>query len=366
MLTYQFSVSSMSKTIGIITAGGDCAGINAVIATIVKVGVTQGFSFIGFSKGWEGVLSPVMHRPLDMESVRGISHLGGTILKTTNHGRFAAKVGRGESHTIDPAILQEAKHNIDALGVDGLIVVGGDGSLSGASQLAELGVKIVGIPKTIDNDLSTTDLTFGFSSAVSVAVEALDKIHTTATSHGRVFLVECMGRTAGWITLSAGLAAGADAILLPEFDLNLSSFVTFLEDHVQSHGSAIVAVAEGITMKIQTQTDQTAAENRMVGASYKLMHMIEQQYPGKFELRNVILGHTQRGGGPNAEDRILARRYGIAAVEAYAQGKFGQVVSMRGGVISTTPLTKEINTVKYITPEDPLYKAAQSLGVYVN
>lgn len=356
------------KTIGLITAGGDCAGINAVLATVVKVGTSKGYNFIGFNKGWEGTLSPIMSRPLTTNDVRGISHLGGTILKTTNHGRFAAKVGRGENHSIDSAILQEAKQNIESLGVDGLIVIGGDGSLAGASQLAELGVKIVGIPKTIDNDLSTTDLTFGFSTAVSVAVDALDKIHTTATSHGRVFLVECMGRTAGWITLYAGLSAGADAILLPEFDLDLEKFVGALSEHMRTHGSAVVAVAEGLSLKIKTSqgVSETSAENQMVGSSYKLMHMIERQYPGMFELRNVILGHTQRGGGPNAEDRILARRYGIAAIEAYEQGKFGQVVSLRGGNVTTVPLTKDINIVKYVTREDPIYKAAQSLGVYVN
>jgi 6-phosphofructokinase len=354
------------KTIGLITAGGDCAGINAVLSSIVKVGVPKGYNFIGFNKGWEGTLTPIMSRPLGLEDVRGISHLGGTILKTTNHGRFAAKVGRGETHAIDPAILQESKRNIESLGIEGLIVIGGDGSLSGASQLAELGVKIVGVPKTIDNDLSTTDLTFGFSTAVSVAVDALDKIHTTATSHGRVFLVECMGRTAGWITLYAGLSAGADAILLPEFDLNLDTFVSFLDQHMQSHGSAVIAVAEGMSLRIKTQVNETAAENQMVGASYKLMHMIERQYPGKFELRNVILGHTQRGGGPNAEDRVLAKQFGITALEAYEQGKFGQVVSIRNGQITTVPLTNDINIVKKITRENPLYKAAQSLGVYVN
>lgn len=356
----------MSKTIGIITAGGDCAGINAVISAVVKVGISKGYRFIGFKKGWEGTLSPVMSRPLELADVRGISHLGGTILTTTNHGRFAAKVGRGESHAIDPAILQESKRNIEALGIDGLIVIGGDGSLSGASQIAELGVKIVGIPKTIDNDLSTTDLTFGFSTAVSVAVDALDKIHTTATSHGRVFLVECMGRTAGWITLYAGLAAGADAILLPEFDLDLTKFVSFLEFYMQSHGSAVIAVAEGLSLNLGSQLNEKAAENRMVGSTNNLMHMIESQYPGKFELRNVILGHTQRGGGPNAEDRVLAKQFGIAAFEAYEQGKFGQVVSLRNGQITMVPLTKDVNIVKRITRDNPLYKAAQSLGVYVN
>lgn len=356
----------MSKTIGLITAGGDCAGINAVIATIVKVGVSKGYQFIGFEKGWEGTLTPVRSRPLDLETVRGISHLGGTILKTTNHGRFAAKVGRGETHAIDPSILHEVKNNIESLGVDGLIVIGGDGSLAGALQMSQIGVRIIGIPKTIDNDLSTTDTTFGFSTAVSVAVDALDKIHTTATSHGRVFLVECMGRNAGWLALHAGLAGGADAILIPEFPFQLAHFVTFLTAHVKTHGSAVVAVAEGIMNQLQEQTDEQNAENKLMGASYRLMRRMEHEYPGVFELRNVILGHTQRGGGPNTEDRILAKQYGIAALQAYEEGKFGHVVGLRGGEITTLPLTTDINNVKKVTKEYSLYRAAQSLGVYVN
>lgn len=337
-----------------------------MLATVVKVGVAQGYSFVGFEKGWEGTLSPVHARPLDLEAVRGISHLGGTILKTTNHGRFAAKVGRGERHAIDPAILHEAKANIESLHVDGLIVIGGDGSLSGALQMAQIGVKIIGIPKTIDNDLATTDRTFGHSTAVSVAVEALDKIHTTATSHDRVFLVECMGRNAGWLALSAGLAGGADAILLPEFPLNIAHFVHFLSSHVKTHGSAVVAVAEGIRSQLQDQVDEKGAENRLMGSSYRLMRRIEREHPGEFELRNIILGHTQRGGGPNAEDRILAKQYGIAAMRAYAEEKFGHVVGLRDGKITAMPLTEEVNTVRRVTRDEPLYQVAQSMGVYVN
>ncbi len=356
----------MSGTIGLITAGGDCAGINAVLATIVKVGVTRGYSFIGFERGWEGTLNPAHSRPLDLDAVRGISHLGGTILKTTNHGRFAAKIGRGQVHEIDPAILSESKANIDRLGVQGLIVIGGDGSLSGALQMAKIGVNIIGIPKTIDNDLATTDRTFGFSTAVSIAVDALDKIHTTATSHGRVFLVECMGRNAAWLALSAGLAGGADAILIPEFPLDIAHFVSFLTSHVGTHGSAVVAVAEGITAHLKDQHDEAGAENQLMGASYRLMQAIEAKYPGQFELRNVILGHTQRGGGPNAEDRILAKLYGIEAMRAFEEGRFGHVVGLRDGKITSTPLTAEVNTVRRVTRDEPLYKTAQSMGVYVN
>ena len=356
----------MSKTIGILTAGGDCAGLNAVISSIVKVGTPKGYDFVGFHKGWEGVLTPVMCQKLDLEAVRGIGHLGGTILGTTNHGRFAAKVGRGEHAQIDPNILKEAKANLDELGIDGLIVVGGDGTLAGATQLAQIGVKIVGVPKTIDNDLSSTDVTFGFSSAVSVAVDALDKIHTTATSHDRVFFVECMGRTAGWITLYAGLATNANAILIPEFKFDIDDFIAFLQSYVENRGAAIIAVAEGMSLHLKSYEQAIGSEVKLAGASNKLMSIIEAKHPGKFEMRNVILGHTQRGGGPNAEDRILAKRYGIAAFEAYAQGKFNHMVRLANGIISAVPIASAVGATKLVTKDDPVYKAAVALGLYIN
>ena len=210
------------RKIGILTAGGDCAGLNTAIASIVNSGLPLGYSFLGFEKGWEGLLDPIMCRELDANMVRGINHLGGTILRTTNQGRFAGKVGGKGGYNLIPAeILKMACDNLVQLGVEGLIAIGGDGTLSAAAQLADYGVPIVGVPKSVDNDLSGTDATFGFSTAVSVAVDAMDKIHTTASSHERIFLVECMGRHAGWIALYAGLAGNANAILLPEFTLDI-------------------------------------------------------------------------------------------------------------------------------------------------
>ena len=189
------------RKIGILTSGGDCAGLNTAIASIVNSGLPLGYSFLGFEKGWEGLLDPIMCRELDANTVRGINHLGGTILRTTNQGRFAGKIGgKGGRNNIPASILKMARDNLVRLGVEGLIVIGGDGTLSAATQLAESGVPIVGVPKSVDNDLSGTDTTFGLSTAVSVAVDAMDKIHTTASSHERIFLVECMGRHAGWIT----------------------------------------------------------------------------------------------------------------------------------------------------------------------
>lgn len=359
----------MSKKIGILTGGGDCAGLNAVIASIVKTGLPRGHEFIGFHKSWEGVLSPLMYQKLDLDSVRGISHLGGTILGTTNHGRFAGKVGDGVASVIPEAVLEEARANVQSLGLDGLIVIGGDGTLSAALQLAERGVPIIGVPKTIDNDLMGTDMTFGYNTAVNVAVEALDKIHTTASSHDRVFFVECMGRHAGWIALSSGLAANVNAILLPEFEVNIPNLIAFLEKRTSSRGSAIVAVAEGIRLPqfvSGTNGISAASENSLAGVSNQLMAQIEAVVPGKFEMRNVVLGHTQRGGTPSADDRILAKRYGVAALEAFEQEKFGDMVRLRNGAMETVSIAEATGELKRVTADNYLVHTAKSLGVFIN
>ena len=355
--------------IGILTGGGDCAGLNAVIASIVKTGVPKGHEFIGFHKSWEGVLSPMMYRPLDIDAVRGISHLGGTILGTVNHGRFAGKVGEGDTNAIPEEVLNEAKHNIEQLGLDGLIVIGGDGTLSAALQLANMGVHIIGVPKTIDNDLQGTDVTFGFNTAVNVAVEALDKIHTTAASHDRVFFVECMGRHAGWIALNAGLAANANAILLPEFPVDVQSLVDFLDYRTSRRGSAIVVVAEGIHLPETIEGEQgvhRAAEKALAGVSNQLMAMVEAIKPHRFEMRNVVLGHTQRGGTPSADDRILAKRYGVAALEAFEQGAWNAMVRLHNGHIETVSIAEATGELKRVTTDAYQLHVARNLGVFVN
>lgn len=357
----------MTKTIGILTGGGDCAGLNTVIASIVKTGVRKGYRFIGFYKGWNGVLDK-KYRTLDLDGVRGISHRGGTILGTTNHGRFNAK-GSQDGQTIPREVLEEAKRNLDEIGVDGLIVIGGDGTLSGALQLSALGVKLVGVPKTIDNDLSATDKTFGFSTAVEVAVESLDRIHTTATSHDRVFFVECMGRHAGWLTLEAGMAANANAILLPEFPVDIDELIGFMRHRLSTRGSAIITVAEGVDLGDKLNEEATGyveQEVRLAGVSTALMSEIERRAPGEFEMRNVILGHTQRGGKPNPEDRILSKRYGVAALEAYDQERFDHMVRLRNGAIEAVPIIEATGEQKRVTHSDPRYRVAEKLGVYLN
>jgi 6-phosphofructokinase len=359
------------KKIGIINSGGDCAGLNAVIFSLVKTGASLGYEFYGFERGWEGLLDPMTYRVLDPEAVRGISHLGGTILRTTNHGRFAGKVGAGGEFRINPDILDMAKRNAAALGLEGLIVIGGDGTLSAAMQLSESGLNIVGVPKTIDNDLGATDKTFGFSTAVQIACDALDKIHTTATSHDRTFFVECMGRHAGWISLFAGLAGSANAILLPEFHFNMPGFLEHLR-HRRDSGkpSTIVVVGEGIKLEgkgfSHKQLARHSSETVFGGVSEHLMRAIENIAPGEFEMRNVVLGHTQRGGSPNSQDRILAKRYGVEAMQAYHRGDYGQMVAIRSGRMLTVPISEAVRSLKLVTTNDYEYQAARTLGIYLN
>lgn len=357
------------KRIGILNSGGDCAGLNAVIASVVKTGSRMGYSFIGFEKGWEGLLDPISYVELTPNYVRGISHLGGTMLRTANKGRFAGKVGSGDMSKIDPDILAMAKRNADTLGLDGLIVIGGDGTLSAATQLADYGLRLVGVPKTIDNDLGATDKTFGFSTAVQVAVDALDKIHTTATSHDRIFFVECMGRHAGWISLFAGLAGSANAILLPEFEVDLTDFVDYLRRRSANKKSAIVVVAEGIKIAghdVVLKAGASSSEIVLGGASEQLMRIIEGVAPEEFEMRHVVLGHTQRGGTPNSADRILAKRYGVEAMLAYDRGETNVMVSSRNNQMITVPITEAVGSLKLVTTDTYEYTAAKQLGIYVN
>lgn len=361
------TTTSNGKTIGIINSGGDCAGINTVIASSVIAGTRLGYKFIGFELGWEGLIDR-KYMNIGLAEAVHIQNLGGTVLHTTNRGRFAAKVGQGEKKVIDPDVLQACRDSMEELDVDGLLVIGGDGTLSGALQLAETGVKMVGIPKSIDNDLYATDHTFGFASAVQVAVDAIDKIQTTAFSHNRIFLVECMGRNAGWLSLYAGLAAGADAILLPEFPTSMDDIVAFLRHRRDNHrNSTIIVVSEAFEIDGKPVTMGNSATNEIIfaGISAELTRQIEQLAPNEFEMRNVVLGHTQRGGSPCAEDRILSKRFGTRAIEAYHAGKFGHMVALQNDSICTVKIEDAVNQLKLVTREDKIYEAARQTGIFL-
>ena len=356
-----------TKRLGIVNSGGDCAGLNAVIASAVTAGISLGYDFTGFEKGWEGLLSPIHCRELDRAAVRGISYLGGTILGTVNHGRFGAKEGEGDKKRVPAAILKEAKANLEELGCDGLIVIGGDGTLTGALQLAETGVRVVGVPKTIDNDLAATDRTFGFSTSAQVVVDALDRIHTTASSHNRVILVETMGRHAGWIALRAGLAGGADAILLPEFPFRIEDFLEYLRERYATAGSSVVVIAEGARIHDQIVSRvASSGEVRLGGVVFRLMDDIEKLAPGEFEMRAVVLGHVQRGGTPNSADRALSKAYGAAAALAYHEGKFGMMVAYHGNKMVTVPIEAAVGTLKRVTADSMEYKTARLLGTFIH
>lgn len=358
----------MGKRIGIVNSGGDCAGLNAVIASIVRAGVRMGYEFVGFEKGWEGLLSPIKMRTLGLQEVAGISYLGGTILGTVNKGRFGAKQGAGDPRKIPQEILVEARQNVEATGCDGLIVIGGDGTLSGAMQLADMGVNLVGVPKTIDNDLSVTDRTFGFSTSCQIVVDALDRIHTTASSHGRVIFVETMGRHAGWIALRSGLAGGANAILLPEFPFEMRSLLDFLRERQQYAGSSVVVVAEGVKIRERgSGRHRQGMEIHLGGAANMVMAALEEMAdPDEFEMRGVVLGHIQRGGTPNSADRMLSKAYGVAAINAYDAGEFGKMVYYKNLTMLTCPILEAVGTLKRVTEGDLEYRTARQLGVFLH
>ena len=334
----------------------------------MKTGTSLGYELIGFEKGWEGVLTPMRFRTLTNKDVRGISYLGGTILGTVNHGRFGAKQGAGDARRIPEEVLKEAAANLKSQGIDGLIVIGGDGTLTGAQQLAEHDVNIVGVPKTIDNDLSATDRTFGFSTAAQVVVDALDRIHTTASSHGRVIFVETMGRNAGWIALRAGLAGGAHAILLPEFPFEVDDLIKFLQARQNEGKPSVVIVAEGakINHRGVAQQSGSSQEVRLGGISLQLMNEIEQLAPREFEMRNVVLGHVQRGGTPNAADRVIAKAYGCEAMKAYDRGEFGKVVVYSQLGMKTVPIEACTGEIKLVTADTLEYVTSMDLGIFVH
>ncbi len=357
----------MSKRIGVVTGGGDCPGLNAVISSLVRAGLNNGDEFIGFKKGFEGLLGEGDYQELTIESIRGIAHLGGTILQTTNHGHFAAKVADGQLRQIEPELLDQVKATIQRLNLDGLVVIGGDGSLSTAWQFQENGINVVGVPKTIDNDLKATDRTFGFSTAVEIISESLSRIHTTASSHDRVFLVETMGRNVGWLTLFGGIAGGADIILIPEIPFSYDSILNTLNQRrSMQRNYAVIAVAEGASAigEVQsTQEQRSGAENLLGGVAYHVAEKIKQRSGDQFDVKVMVLGHLQRGGSPNAEDRILAQQFGFAAFEAVRNGDWGKMVCSVGDQIQLASLAEAVDSLKKVGPDSQVVKMARGIGI---
>ncbi len=337
--------------VGVLTGGGDCPGLNAVIRAVVRTGVAEHeMEFIGFRDGWRGPLEGDT-MVLDVDAVRGILPRGGTILGSSRTNPAA------DSNTIDgKSGIERVRENLDSLGVDALVAIGGEDTLGVAARLHEAGVRVVGVPKTIDNDLGGTDYTFGFDTAVNIAMEAIDRLHTTAESHHRALIVEVMGRHVGWIALHAGMAGGANVILIPEQPFDLDQVCGYVQHRFQTRYAPIVVVSEGAQPKAATES---AGEEKLDefghmllarrGVGQLLADEIERR-TGK-EARVAVLGHIQRGGTPTAFDRVLATRFGVQAVRAIADGAFGSMVALRGTDIVRVPLAEATTKLKLVPPE---------------
>jgi 6-phosphofructokinase 1 len=331
--------------VGVLTGGGDCPGLNAVIRAVVRQGVRgHSFEFVGFRDGWRGPLEGLTME-LGIEQCRGILPRGGTILGSSRTNPFKIEGG-----------VEQIKDNLAANEVDALVAIGGEDTLGVATRLSELGVNVVGVPKTIDNDLSGTDFTFGFDTAVNIATEAIDRLHTTAESHHRVLVVEVMGRHAGWIALHAGIAGGASAVLIPEQPFDIEKLCEHVETRFQTHYAPIIVVSEGAIpaeggdMTLVSGEKDAFGHVRLGGIGDRLAQEIEAR-TGK-EARAVVLGHIQRGGTPTAFDRWLATRFGLHAIDAVADKDFGKMVALRGTDIVRVPLSEGTAELKLVGPEE--------------
>jgi 6-phosphofructokinase 1 len=319
---------------------------------------------VGFRYGFEGLLPPGNHVILDRQAVNGIMALGGTILGTTNRGHFVAKVGAGDRTIVPAKSIADARKILEDLGVQALIIVGGDGSLVTAQQLQESGINCIGVPKTIDNDLEATAITFGFDSAVNVVVDALDRLHTTATSHRRVIVVEVMGRHAGWIALQGGIAGGADIILIPEIPFDNDKIASVINSReAAGYLGTVVVAAEGARLKHgeQVKRDVEGGEFRLGGVGEIVAREIAKR-TGK-ETRCCVLGHLQRGGAPTTLDRILATRFGVKAVQLANEGHFGSMVSYQNYQVRHVPIAEAVNRLKLVPPNGELVQTARDVDI---
>ncbi len=354
--------------IAVLTSGGDAPGLNAVLRAVVKGAVGRGWEVLGVEDGFEGFFSRDGIRPLRREDVRGILQTGGTILRCSNRGNpFSYPVERdGKFERVDRS--EEMLRRIERLELSALVVIGGDGSLLIANELHKRGIAVCGIPKTIDNDVSGTDVTFGFNTACQTAMEAIDKLHSTAASHQRVMVIEVMGRDAGWIALKAGSSGGGDVILIPEIPFDYDAICHKLAER-EAGGArfSIIVVSEGAFPRdgervVQLGADQSATGfPRLGGVGVEVGRVIEERMG--VECRVTVLGHVQRGGSPSSRDRYLGTRFGVGAVDMIEQGKFGQMVALRGEKITHVPFEEVIGRPKLVDPEGEEVRAMEAVGV---
>ena len=353
--------------IGVLTGGGDCPGLNSVIRAVTKSAISKyEMEVIGFLDGFKGLVeNNYIH--LDLKAISGIGYRGGTILGSSNRDDpFNFIINKDGQQTFSDE-SERAITNLNELGLDGLIVIGGDGSLSISDRFHQKGIKIVGVPKTIDNDLSATDVTFGFNTAVDTASEALDRLHTTAESHHRVMILEVMGRYAGWIALHAGISGGAHVILIPEIPYSIENITSKIRQR-QWHDKkySIIVIAEGAAplggdLVVQKLIPESHDPIRLGGVGNQLASEIEKMI--NTETRVTVLGHLQRGGSPIPYDRILSVRYGVAAVEAMVSGQYGSMVSLQGQNIVTVPIKEAIKQQKKVDPASDIVEAARAIGI---
>ena len=330
------------ERIGILTGGGDCPGLNAVIRAVVRCAAAENWQVIGFRNGWRGLLDDD-YIVLDMQAVSGILPKGGTILGTSRTNPCK-----------DPTDYEKVKSTFNKHSLGALVAIGGEDTLGAASKLFKDGLKVVGVPKTIDNDLNATDYTFGFDTALNIATECIDRLHTTAESHNRVIVVEIMGRHAGWIALEAGIAGGADVILIPEVPIDIDWVCDLIRQrHKKGKTFSIVAIAEGAKVANQDITLDEKKDQfghvRLGGVGQQVAELIEKKTG--FETRVTVLGHIQRGGTPTAFDRVLGTRFGVKAVDLVKRGKFGYMASLQGRDVTEVPLEAAVGELKLVPKE---------------
>jgi 6-phosphofructokinase 1 len=356
-------MASPIRTIGISTGGGDAPGLNAVIRAVAWCAMNRhSWRVLGIRNGFDGLIWPEQCAELTRQDIRGILPRGGTIIGTTNRGNPFRYEIEDNGNIVHRDYSAKCLENWRLLGLDAMVVIGGDGTLAIANQFQERGLSVVGVPKTIDNDLSSTDVTFGFDTALHVATDAIDRLHTTAESHHRVMVVEVMGRDAGWIALHAGIAGGVHVILIPEIAFTIENVCAVIRqrDAIGRHFSLVV-VAEGVRLPATDGLGRPFPASRVRNPSVLIGNAISE-VTGK-DVRVTILGHVQRGGSPSPFDRILATRYGVGAVDLIARGEFGRMVCLRGTHIESVPLSEALGTPHFVDPQSDRVLAARAVGI---
>jgi phosphofructokinase-like protein len=352
------------KRIGVLTSGGDCPGLNAVLRGVVQAASKLNWEVIGFRDGFEGLLPPGNFLTLDRQSTARIMTQGGTILGTTNRGHFVAKQGGGHRASVPREIIRKARATLDELKIEGLICIGGDGSLSTALQLYKSGIPVIGVPKTIDNDIGATATSFGFDSAVACVADALDRLHTTAESHKRVMVTEVMGRHAGWIALYGGLAGGGDIILIPEIPFDFERVADAVRQRdLEGRQSTLIVVAEGARPRDgrQLMHATSSGEYKLGGMGEVVAREVARRTHK--ETRTCVLGHLQRGGAPTPLDRILATCFGVKAVELIKEDRFGTMVSYQNNEVSAVAIEEAVHRLNLVPPNGTMVRTARAVGI---